>query len=234
MQGLTLPFSSGMPAPTAPGAAAVRQTWVSHPGLSLEGDARISGPVCAQIVTGTLRSVGCDVIDADLATTPTVAMAVLLEKAVGGIILSASHNPAEWNALKLLNEKGEFLSASEGNDVIRMADAGTMAPASIDQIGSYTQQDYLDAHIDHILELDFCRPPVIAACNFRIAVDGINSVGGLALPRLLVRLGVQKEHIFVIHGEPTGRFATPQSLCQSTLSVPRNMSGKPVPTWASS
>ena len=172
-------------------------------------DARVTGPLCAQIVTATLQSTGCDVIDAGLATTPTVEMAVLLEEAAGGVVLSASHNPAAWNALKLLNEKGEFLAPEEGTEVIRMADTGEAVTVAYDQIGTYRQHDYLDAHIDRILALDFIDAVKIAARDFRIVVDGINSVGGIALPRLLQRLGVREDQILMINGEPTGRFAHP-------------------------
>lgn len=170
-------------------------------------DARISGEVCAQIVTATLRTLGIDVIDAGLACTPTVAMAVLFEKAMGGVILSASHNPEQWNALKLLNEKSEFLSPDEGLHVQRLAKRQE-APAHADvTIGSYRTTDYTDRHIDSILALDFCDREVIARRDFSVVVDGINSVGAIALPRLLKRLGVRRVH--VINGEVNGRFAHP-------------------------
>ena len=170
-------------------------------------DARVSGPVCSQIVTATLRSIGLDVVDAGLAATPTVAMGVLEEKALGGIVLSASHNPAEWNALKLLNEKSEFLSPDEGAEVMRRAETGESPRAAYLQIGAYSRRDFLDTHITAILSLNFCRPAAIAARDFSVVVDGINSVGGFALPRLLERLGVRPERIFVLNGEPTGLFA---------------------------
>lgn len=170
-------------------------------------DARISGEVCAQIVTATLRTLGIDVIDAGLACTPTVAMAVLFEKAMGGVILSASHNPEQWNALKLLNEKSEFLSPDEGLHVQRLAKR-QVAPTHADvAIGSYRTRDYTDSHIDSILGLDFCNREVIASRDFSVVVDGINSVGAIALPRLLRRLGVRRVH--VLNGEVNGRFAHP-------------------------
>ena len=210
-------FGAGLDAAVLVHYAAAFGTWCRHralqagrhPMIVVGRDARVTGPLCAQIVTATLQSTGCDVIDAGLATTPTVEMAVLLEEAAGGIVLSASHNPAAWNALKLLNEKGEFLSSDEGTEVIRMADHGEAVTVAYEQIGTYRQHDYLDAHIDRILDLDFVDSFKIAARNFKIVVDGINSVGGLALPRLLQRLGVQEDQIFVINGEPTGRFAHP-------------------------
>jgi len=170
-------------------------------------DARVSGEVCAQIVIGTLRSVGLDVIDAGLATTPTVAMGVLEARARGGIILSASHNPGEWNALKLLNEKSEFLSPTEGRQVMEAVDKPPARHGT--RIGSYSQQDFLEGHVEAIAALDFLDTGVIRARRFKVLVDGINSVGGFALPRLLKRIGVRSEDIHVINGEPTGRFAHP-------------------------
>lgn len=172
-------------------------------------DARPSGEACAQIVIGTLRSMGCDVLDVGLATTPTVEMAVLQEEAAGGIILSASHNPEDWNALKLLNEKGEFLTAEQGQTVIDRADAGEAAPVRHDDLGHYDTRDALPRHIDAILALDLIAPEQIAAQNLSVVVDGINSVGGIALPRLLHCLGVAEENVHCLHCEPTGQFAHP-------------------------
>lgn len=172
-------------------------------------DGRVTGPLCQQIVMATLQSTGCDVVDAGLATTPTVEMAVLAEEAAGGIILSASHNPAEWNALKLLNEKGEFLSPEEGQEIIDLADAEVLETVGYEHIGSYRQHEFLEQHIDAILALDFIDADVIAERDFKVVVDGINSVGGIALPRLLERLGVQPPNIMVLNGEPTGMFAHP-------------------------
>jgi len=176
-------------------------TWC-RPVVVIGRDARVSGPVCAQIVSATLRSMGCDVIDAGLAPTPTVEMAILAERAAGGIVLSASHNPAEWNALKLLNEKGEFLSADEGQEVIDIAEQGRAETVAFDAVGSEREHDFLDDHIAQILGLDFIDPDAIAARDFSVVVDGINSVGGFALPRLLQRLGVSDENITVLNGEP--------------------------------
>ncbi len=172
-------------------------------------DGRVTGPLCAQIVTATLQSTGCDVVDAGLAATPTVEMAVLIEQAAAGVVLSASRNPADWNALKLLNEKGEFLAPEEAAEVIRLADADEAVTAAYDGLGAYRRQAFLDDHIDRILALDFIRPDRIAARGFRVVVDGINSVGGIALPRLLARLGLAPENILCLNGEPTGRFAHP-------------------------
>ncbi len=172
-------------------------------------DARPSGEACAQVVSGTLRGMGCDVLDVGLASTPTVEMAVRQEKAAGGIILSASHNPEEWNALKLLNEKGEFLTPEQGETVIDMANAEDRTSVRFDEMGSYETRDALPRHIDAILALDLIDPERIAAQNFSVVVDGINSVGGIALPRLLHRLGVAEENVHCINCEPTGRFAHP-------------------------
>lgn len=189
-------------------------------------DARPSGEACAQVVIGTLRGMGCDVLDVGLASTPTVEMAVLQERAVGGIILSASHNPEEWNALKLLNEKGEFLTPEQGEGVIGRADAGKATPVGFEEMGSYDSRDVLPRHIDAILGLDLIDPERIAAQNFSVVVDGINSVGGIALPRLLHRLGVAEENVHCLNCEPTGRFAhpaepRPDHLTELTDAVPR-------------
>ncbi|NBC17253.1 MAG: phosphoglucosamine mutase [Bacteroidetes bacterium] len=172
-------------------------------------DGRVTGPVCQQIVMATLQAAGCDVLDAGLAATPTVEMGVLLAGADGGIILSASHNPEEWNALKLLNAKGEFLTAEEGQAVIDLAEATPAHTVPYDQIGHAEERDFLEAHIDRILALDVIQPDRIAARDFTVVVDGINSVGGIALPRLLLRLGLSEDNITVLNGAPTGRFAHP-------------------------
>ena len=188
-------------------------------------DARPSGEACAQIVIGTLRGMWCDVMDVGLASTPTVEMAVLDNNAAGGIILSASHNPEEWNALKLLNEKGEFLTPAQGETIIEKADAGEATPVRYGDLGSYTSRDALPDHIDAILALDLIDPKKIAAQNLSVVVDGINSVGGIALPRLLHRLGVAEAHVHCLHCEPTGRFAhsaepRPAHLTELTEAVP--------------
>jgi len=188
-------------------------------------DARPSGDACAQIVIGTLRSMGCDVLDVGLASTPTVEMAVLHEEAAGGIILSASHNPEEWNALKLLNEKGEFLTPEQGETIIDMADANASTPVRFGDMGSYETRDALPRHIDAILALDLIDPERIASKNFSVVVDGINSVGGIALPRLLHRRGVPEENVHCLNCEPTGHFAhpaepRPDHLTELTNAVP--------------
>ncbi len=170
-------------------------------------DARISGEVCSEIVVATLRSLGIEVVDIGLAPTPTVAMAVLFEKARGGIILSASHNPEDWNALKLLNEKSEFLSPEEGRVVMDMAQKPEVPMHHEVPPGEIRSADYISQHIDAILELPYCQSDAIASMGYSIVVDGINSVGALALPPLLKRLGVK--NVQLINGEVTGRFAHP-------------------------
>ncbi len=170
-------------------------------------DARVSGEVCTQLVVSTLRSLGIEVIDAGLVPTPTVAMAVLFEKARGGIVLSASHNPEEWNALKLLNHKSEFLSPEEGAAVMDMA-KHPETPMHRDIVpGVVRAREYIDRHVDAILNLPYCQPDTIASMGYTVVVDGINSVGTLAMPHLLERLGVG--NIKLINGDVTGQFAHP-------------------------
>lgn len=177
-----------------------------HPVVVIGRDARTTGSICSDIVSGVLRASGCDVVDAGLATTPTVEMAVIKESATGGIILSASHNPANWNALKLLNGLGEFLSPEDGEWVIARVAEARDATVTYDKIGLYSADDYLDYHIQQICELPFIDPDKIAARRFKVAVDGVNSVGGIAVPALLVALGVRDKDITRINCEPTGVF----------------------------
>ena len=170
-------------------------------------DARLSGPVCSRIVTATLQSAGCNVIDAGLATTPTVEMAVLKEHAAGGIVFSASHNPAEWNALKLLNARGEFLTVADGEVVMQRADNAPNAAVGFDAIGSIERRDYLDYHIEQILKLPFVNLEQIQRRRFKVVVDAVNSVGGIAVPALLRSMGVLTSDITLLNCEPTGLFA---------------------------
>jgi phosphomannomutase len=169
-------------------------------------DARISGQMVSSIVSGTLIGLGINVIDLDLSTTPTVEMAVTELNAQGGIILTASHNPKQWNALKLLNEKGEFISEEIGKDLLKIADSADFNYAEINDIGTYTlNKDFLSTHIKKIIALPYVNVKAIADANFSIVVDAINSSGGIAVPMLLKELGVKTIH--VIHGEPNGNFA---------------------------
>jgi phosphomannomutase len=168
-------------------------------------DARISGPLVHELVVNTLLALGIDVVDAGLSTTPTVEMAVMEEQAAGGIILTASHNPKQWNALKLLNHKGEFISAEDGAVVLALAESSDFLFATVDHLGVRTQKDFLAMHIAKILDLPLVKRDLIAAKKYRIAIDAVNSVGGIAVPALLNALGV--ETIKEINCEPTGHFA---------------------------
>jgi phosphoglucosamine mutase len=188
-------------------------------------DARISGPMVKQIVLGTLTGMGFDVIDLDLATTPTTEFAVIQEKACGGIILTASHNPKQWNALKLLNERGEFLNAAEGAEVLRLAEAEEFSYASVDRLGKVTVDNtYKQKHIESVLALDLVDVKAIAAANFRVAIDCVNSVGGIVLPDLLYALGVKK--LFKLHCAPHGNFShnpepLPEHLTEISALIPQ-------------
>ncbi len=176
-------------------------------------DARISGPMVEELIVNTLLGLGLNVVDLDVATTPTVEMAVVAENAAGGIIITASHNPKQWNALKLLNEKGEFISGADGEAILEIAEKGEFNFATVDMLGKRTHTDYLDYHIQKILELDLVRPELIREKKFKIAVDPVNSVGGVAVPKLLKALGV--DDIVLINGEPTGNFAhNPEPLAE--------------------
>ena len=188
--------------------AAAYGTWLINKGnakkVIIGRDARISGPMIQSIVSATLTGLGIDVVDLGLSTTPTVEMAVPAENAGGGIILTASHNPKQWNALKLLNEKGEFISGGDGNDILEIASKDDYVFAEVDKLGKITEQDYLDYHIDKILEIPFVDVEAIKARNFKLVIDCVNSVGGIAIPALLKRLGV--EQVEEMYCEPTGLF----------------------------
>ncbi|WP_069675568.1 phosphoglucosamine mutase [Formosa sp. Hel1_33_131] len=167
-------------------------------------DARISGAMVQNLVMNTLIGMGIDVIDLDLSTTPTVEIAVPLEHADGGIILTASHNPKQWNALKLLDHNGEFLNAEHSQRVLDIAAADAMEFADVDDLGTITEnQAYFDIHIDEVLDLEFVNVKAISDCNFKVVVDAVNSTGGIAIPLLLERLGVEAVKI---HCEPNGQF----------------------------
>ena len=168
-------------------------------------DARISGEMVHHIVVGNLLGLGLDVIDLGLATTPTVEMAVTAENADGGIIITASHNPKQWNALKLLNNKGEFISEKVGQDVLKRANSGKFEFVEVDKLGKVSQKDYLDYHIEEILKIPFVNTEAIKAKNLKVVVDAVNSVGGIAVPKLLKALGVEIVH--ELYCEPTGKFA---------------------------
>lgn len=176
-----------------------------RPRMVLGRDARISGPMVRDLVTGTLMGLGFEVIDLGLATTPTVEMAVAGEQADGGIILTASHNPIQWNALKLINERGEFISATDGAEVLRLAEADAYAFVPVEQLGSVkTVTGWTRKHIDAILDLDLVDVEAIRKAQFRVVVDAVNSVGGEAVPALLTALGVLD--VVEIHCTPDGIF----------------------------
>ncbi|MGP8216613.1 MAG: phosphoglucosamine mutase [Bacteroidia bacterium] len=169
-------------------------------------DARISGPFVRDIVSGTLQALGIDVTDIGLATTPTVEIAVTLEKADGGIIITASHNPKNWNALKLLNSRGEFISEADGKDVLSIAQKGDFQFAQVGGIGEVTKNDtYGQKHIDMILKLPLVDVKAIKAKKFKVVIDAVNSVGGIIVPQLLQQLGV--ETVFPLFCEANGNFA---------------------------
>ena len=169
-------------------------------------DARISGPMVDSIVTGTLVGLGVNVVNIGLASTPTTEIAVVNEKADGGIILTASHNPKQWNALKLLNERGEFLSDADGKEVLKMADNDEYTFAEVDNLGQVKYvNNYDDIHIDKVLALKLVDVEAIKKANFTVAIDCVNSVGGNVLPKLLERLGVK--NVKCLNCEATGHFA---------------------------
>jgi phosphomannomutase len=191
---------------TAAYATLVRRTHATESNKIVVGrDARISGEMVRSVVCGTLMGMGFDVVDIGLASTPTTELAVTMEGACGGIILTASHNPRQWNALKLLNEHGEFLNAAEGNEVLRIAEAEDFTFADVDSLGSYrTDFTYDQKHIDRVLSLKLVDVDAIRRAHFRVALDTVNSVGGIILPKLLAALGV--ETVKTLYGEPTGDF----------------------------
>ena len=169
-------------------------------------DARISGLMVKQLVLGALTGMGFDVVDIDFATTPTTELAVIMEGACGGIILTASHNPKQWNALKLLNEKGEFLNAEEGAEVLDIAASENFEFADIDHLGKVIRNDsYNRKHIERVLELALVDVEAIKKANFKVAIDTVNSVGGIVLPDLLSALGVKD--VVELNTEPTGDFS---------------------------
>lgn len=188
--------------------AAAFGTWVqSRKGkkIVIGRDARLSGEMMTSLVSATLQGLGLHVVDLGLSTTPTVELAVTLEKASGGIILTASHNPIQWNALKLLNEKGEFISADDGAEILKLAAAEKFSFAEVLNLGSYEKKnDYIKKHIDLILKYKHVDVAAIRKAKFRIAVDAVNSTGGIAVPMLLERLGVKT--IKKLYCEPTGKF----------------------------
>ena len=189
-------------------------------------DARISGVMVSNIVAGSLMGCGFDVLDIGLSTTPTVEVAVQLEKSAGGIIITASHNPKEWNALKLLNGKGEFLSAKDGEEILELAENDVFSFSEVDDLGKYTFDDsFNNKHIDEVLDLELVDVDLIKSAGFKVVVDAVNSTGGFMIPRLLERMGVDCVKLYC---EPNGQFShnpepLPENLSEiSKLVVDKN------------
>lgn len=182
-------------------------------------DARLSGPMVRDLVVGTLVGMGFDVVDIDLASTPTTEVAVVGEDACGGLILTASHNPRQWNALKLLNERGEFLDAAEGREVLALAEDINFNFASVDDLGKvYTNTTWNRRHIDQVLALPLVDVDAIRRADFSVAVDAVNSVGGVIVPQLLRTLGVKK--VVELNCTPTGQFAhTPEPIPENLTDI---------------
>ena len=167
-------------------------------------DARISGEMVEQLVCGTLVACGVDVVKAGYASTPTTEMAVVFAKADGGIIITASHNPRQWNALKLLNENGEFLNAAEGQAILDCAESGEFNFAPVDELGTITEHDFTEEHIQAVIDLKAVDEETVRNAGFRVVLDPVNSVGAIIMPRLLERMGVE---CIMINGTPNGDFA---------------------------
>jgi len=181
-------------------------------------DARISGAMVDKLVSGTLMGMGYNVVNIGLATTPTTELAVTGEQAAGGIILTASHNPKQWNALKLLNERGEFLNDAEGKEVLAIAEREDFTFAGVDELGSICEKDYLPYHIEQVLKLKLVDKEAIARRHFRVAIDCVNSVGGLAIPAILRAVGV--EDIIELNCTPNGHFPhNPEPLPQHLTQI---------------
>ena len=205
---------------TAAYATLIRRTTNVNTNKIVVGrDARMSGEMVKNVVCGTLMGMGFDVVNIGLASTPTTEVAVTMEKACGGIIITASHNPKMWNALKLLNEKGEFLDKEEGNEVLRIAEAEDFEFADVDHLGQYREDDSYDQkHIDMVLALDLVDVEAVRKANFSVAYDAVNSVGGVILPKLLEQMGVKT--VTGLFAEPTGDFQhNPEPLEKNLLEM---------------
>lgn len=205
---------------TAAYASFIRKTETKGTNTIVVGrDARISGPMVDSLVTATLSAMGFDVVNIGPASTPTTEVAVVGENACGGIIITASHNPKQWNALKLLNEKGEFLNDAQGKEVLRIAESGEYTFAEVDNLGhEYVNDTYNRRHIEQVLALELVDTDAIAKANFTVAVDAVNSVGGIVIPQLLRTLGVK--NIIELNCEATGKFAhTPEPIPQNLTQI---------------
>lgn len=201
-------------------AAYAQWAKLQHPGqvitVVVGRDARISGPMVQSLVVATLSGMGCLVVDLGMATTPTTEIAVKEENAQGGIILTASHNPKQWNALKLLNQDGEFLNAAEGALVLEIAESESYQFAEVDDLGEVFEKDYTEIHIQQVLDLDLVDMEAIRRAKFKVAIDAVNSVGGIVIPKLLKALGVNE--VVEINCDATGHFAhTPEPLPENLV-----------------
>ena len=189
---------------TASYAAFIRKENRSSNTIIIGRDARISGEMVSNIVSGTLMGCGFDVLDVGLSTTPTIEVAVQLHKSAGGIILTASHNPKQWNALKLLNAKGEFLSAADGENILALAENDDFKFTEVDDLGNYTFDDsFNEKHIEEVLKLDLVDVALVKSARFKVVVDAVNSTGGFMVPNLLKKMGVECVKLFC---EPNGQF----------------------------
>ena len=189
---------------TASYAAFIRKEHRSSNTIIIGRDARISGEMVSNIVSGTLMGCGFDVLDVGLSTTPTIEVAVQLHKSAGGIILTASHNPKQWNALKLLNAKGEFLSAADGENILALAENDDFKFTEVDDLGSYTFDDsFNEKHIEEVLKLDLVDVALVKSARFKVVVDAVNSTGGFMVPNLLKKMGVECVKLFC---DPNGQF----------------------------
>ena len=186
--------------------------------LVIGRDARLSGKMVTDLVNGTLIGMGVEVIDLGLSTTPTVEIAVPMEKADGGIIITASHNPKQWNALKLLNEKGEFISGEEGEELISLVDSGSYNYVEVDELGSVTNDDsYLQKHIQSVLDLKLVDKEAVKNAGFKVVVDAVNSTGGIFIPALLKSMGVE---VIELYCDPTGNFPhNPEPLAENLTEI---------------
>ena len=182
---------------TASYAAFIRKGSSNSNTIIIGRDARISGEMVSNIVSGTLMGCGFDVLDIGLSTTPTVEVAVQLKQSAGGIIITASHNPKEWNALKLLNGKGEFLSAIDGEEILDLAENDNFTFTEVDDLGNYTFDDsFNDKHIEEVLKLKLVDVDLVKSAGFKVVVDAVNSTGGFMIPRLLEKMGVECVKLF--------------------------------------
>ena len=189
---------------TASYATFIRKQSSSSNTIIIGRDARISGEMVSNIVSGTLIGCGFDVLDVGLSTTPTIEVAVQIEQSAGGIIITASHNPKQWNALKLLNDKGEFLSAKDGEEILALAENDAFTFSEVDDLGKYTFDDsFNDKHIEEVLNLNLVNVDLVKSAGFKVVVDAVNSTGGFMIPRLLERMGVECVKLYC---EPNGKF----------------------------